>query len=100
MISCRFLFWRSYSNNNNFVRRDFDLRTGAFSIRGSIVDIYSFAEERPVRIDFFGDDVDSIRFFDVESQLSEQVIDEVAIVPDLSDAADRVEFTDLFQLFS
>ncbi|WP_302567569.1 CarD family transcriptional regulator, partial [Culturomica massiliensis] len=83
----------------NFVRSDFVYEPGQFSIRGSIVDIYSFAEERPVRIDFFGDDVDSIRFFDVESQLSEQVIDEVAIVPDLSDAADRVEFTDLFSYF-
>lgn len=83
----------------NFVRSDFVYEPGQFSIRGSIVDIYSFAEERPVRIDFFGDDVDSIRFFDVESQLSEQVIDKVAIVPDLSDAADRVEFTDLFSYF-
>ena len=62
---------------------------GQFSIRGSIVDVYSFAEERPVRIDFFGDEVESIRYFDVETQLSEQLIDKVVIVPDLSESTDK-----------
>lgn len=83
----------------NFVQSDFVYEPGQFSIRGSIVDVYSFAEERPVRIDFFGDEVESIRFFDVETQLSEQLIEEVALVPDLSNTADQFEFTELFQYF-
>lgn len=83
----------------NFVQSDFVYEPGQFSIRGSIVDVYSFAEERPVRIDFFGDEVESIRFFDVETQLSEQLIEEVALVPDLSNATDQFEFTELFQYF-
>lgn len=83
----------------NFIQSDFVYEPGQFSIRGSIVDVYSFAEERPVRIDFFGDEVESIRFFDVETQLSEQLIEEVALVPDLSNTADQFEFTELFQYF-
>lgn len=82
-----------------FERGDFVYEPGQFSIRGSIVDVYSYAEERPVRIDFFGDDVDSIRFFDVETQLSEQMTDHVAIVPDLSNSSGELQSTDLFSYF-
>ena len=62
---------------------DFVYEPGQFSIRGSILDIFSFANELPYRIDFFGDDVESIRTFDIEKQLSlnEQV--EITIVPDI-----------------
>lgn len=83
----------------NFIRNDFVYEPGQFSIRGSIVDVYSFAEERPVRIDFFGDEVESIRFFDVETQLSEQLMEEVSIVPDLSNTTDSFELTELFHYF-
>ena len=79
-------FLESVLAEYNFERSDFVYEPGQFSIRGSIVDVYSFAEERPVRIDFFGDEVDSVRYFNVETQLTEQVIDSVVIVPDLSDS--------------
>lgn len=79
-------FLESLLSEYGFERSDFVYEPGQFSIRGSIVDVYSFAEERPVRIDFFGDEVESIRYFDVETQLSEQLIDRVVIVPDLSEA--------------
>lgn len=82
-----------------FVQSDFVYEPGQFAIRGSIVDVYSFAEERPVRIDFFGDEVESIRFFDVETQLSEQLTDYFSIVPDLSETTEEYEFTDLFTYF-
>lgn len=82
-----------------FERNDFVYEPGQFSIRGSIVDVYSYAEEQPVRIDFFGDEVESLRFFDVETQLSEQVIDEVSIVPDLSNLSGEYSYTDLFNYF-
>ena len=54
---------------------------GQFARRGSILDIYSFSSELPFRLDFFDDEVDSIRLFDVETQLSEKRVDSVSILP-------------------
>lgn len=67
-----------------FERVDFVYEPGQYSVRGSIVDIFSFASDVPYRIDFFGDEVDSIRTFELDSQLSVSKLDEVLIVPDLS----------------
>ena len=85
-----------------FERNDFVYEPGQFSIRGSIVDVYSFAEEQPVRIDFFGDEVESIRFFDIETQLSDKKTGKVSIVPDLSGKTEAGGFkhTDLSSYFS
>ena len=63
-----------------FVQVDYVYEPGQFSVRGSILDVYSFSNELPYRIDFFGDDIDSIRTFNVETQLSEQKIDEVFVM--------------------
>ncbi len=60
---------------------DFVYEPGQYSIRGSIIDIFSFASDDPFRIDFFGDEVDSIRSFDIENQLSKKNFDKIAIVP-------------------
>ena len=54
---------------------------GEFAVRGSLIDIFSFSSEYPYRIDFFGDTVESIRTFEVESQLSRERVEEAAIVP-------------------
>lgn len=90
-------FLESLLSEYGFERSDFVYEPGQFSIRGSIVDVYSFAEERPVRIDFFGDEVESIRYFDVETQLSEQLSDRVVIVPDLSEATGKDECVGLME---
>ncbi len=66
-----------------FERVDFVYEPGQFSIRGSIVDIFSFAGEYPYRVDFFGDEVDSIRTFEVASQLSRAKWQEISIVPNI-----------------
>ena len=66
-----------------FERVDFVYEPGQFSVRGSIVDIFSFAFELPYRCDFFGDEVESIRVFDIETQLSQEHKTEIVIVPDL-----------------
>src|SRR5690606_29790725 len=58
-----------------FSRVDFVYEPGQFSIRGGIVDIFSFAYELPYRCDFFGDEIDSIRIFDIESQLSNEKVE-------------------------
>ncbi len=65
-----------------FEYSDFVSRPGQFSRRGSIVDVFSFSIEHPVRIDFFGDEVESLRIFDVENQLSIDVIEEATVTPD------------------
>lgn len=68
-----------------FSRVDFVYEPGQFSVRGSIIDIYSYSCEYPYRIDFFGDEVDSIRTFEVESQLSKEKKEKIAIVPNIHD---------------
>ncbi len=67
-----------------FNKVDFVYEPGQFSIRGGIVDIFSFSRELPVRIDFFGDEIDSIRAFDIETQLSKDKLDNVEIIPKLN----------------
>lgn len=69
-----------------FVRVDYVYEPGQFAVRGSIVDIFSFSSENPYRIDFFGDDVDSIRTFDTQTQLSDKKVDSVSIVPEMAAA--------------
>jgi len=66
----------------NFERTDFVEEAGQFSIRGGIIDIFSFGQEYPVRIELFGEEIESIRFFDLDSQLSIQKLDEITIIPD------------------
>ena len=68
-----------------FERVDFVYEPGQFSIRGSIVDVFSFSNDHPYRIDFFGDDVESIRTFDVETQLSLEAVKKISILPNIKD---------------
>ena len=63
---------------------DYVYEPGQFALRGSILDVYSYSHEFPFRIDFFGDDIDSIRTFEVENQLSKERCDHVDIVPELT----------------
>jgi len=69
----------------NFVRVDFVVEPGQFSIRGGIVDVFSFTNDRPYRIEFFGDDVESIRTFDPSTQLSIDHLDHITITPNVQD---------------
>ncbi len=62
---------------------DYVYEPGQYAVRGSIVDVYSFSSEYPYRIDFFGNEIDSIRTFEVETQLSKEKKDVVVIVPEL-----------------
>lgn len=66
-----------------FQRVDYVYEPGQFAVRGSIVDIYSFSSEYPYRVDFFGDDIDSIRTFEVQTQLSLSKKEAISIVPEL-----------------
>lgn len=77
-----------------FQRVDFVYEPGQYSVRGSIVDIFSFAYELPYRCDFFGDEVETIRIFDIETQLSKEFRKEIEIIPDLllDTKTERVSF--------
>ena len=71
---------------------DYVYEPGQFALRGSILDVYSFSSELPFRIDFFGDDIDSIRTFEVDSQLSKDKREQVEIVPEMSVVEEKVSF--------
>ncbi|MFN8247690.1 MAG: transcription-repair coupling factor [Ferruginibacter sp.] len=66
-----------------FVRTDFVYEPGQFAIRGGILDIYSYGNEKPYRVELFGNEVDSIRIFDPETQLSERKLLQVNIIPNV-----------------
>ena len=68
---------------NGFEEVDYVYEPGQFAVRGSILDIFSFSNETPYRIDFFGDDIESIRTFNIETQLSERQVDEITVVNNL-----------------
>ncbi len=67
-----------------FKRVDFVTEPGEFSVRGGIVDVFSFSNDEPYRMEFFGDDVESIRTFDVETQLSTDQIKKINIIPNVA----------------
>lgn len=79
-----------------FTQTDYVYEPGQLALRGSILDIYSFSNELPYRIDFFDDEIDSIRTFNVETQLSEQRMQEVSIVAALNkaEAEEGISFLD------
>lgn len=66
-----------------FTRTDFVYEPGQFALRGGILDIYSFGNEKPYRVELFGNEVDSIRIFDPETQLSERKLMQVNIIPNV-----------------
>ena len=69
---------------NGFKRADFVSEPGEFAVRGGLIDIFSFSDNQPYRVDFFGEEVDSIRRFDVNTQFSTDELERVEIFPDLT----------------
>jgi transcription-repair coupling factor (superfamily II helicase) len=80
-----------------FSKEDFAFEPGQFAIRGGILDIYSFGNDKPYRIELFGNDVDTIRIFDPETQLSERKLVSVQIIPNVEtnfETKDKVSLLD------
>jgi transcription-repair coupling factor (superfamily II helicase) len=79
---------------DGFERVDFVFEPGQFSLRGGILDVFSFSYDTPLRIDFFGDEIESIRFFKVDTQLSQENVESVSIVPNIQtqDLGDMICF--------
>ena len=80
-----------------FQEVDYVYEPGQFALRGSILDVYSYSSEYPFRIDFFGDEIDTLRTFEVETQLSLQKRKQVEIVPELAQA-DHEQLTSFLHL--
>ena len=80
-----------------FERVDFVYEPGQYSIRGSIVDVYSFSSEDPYRLDFFGDEVDTIRSFNLDNQISKESLSQISIIPNIQQelqGEERISFLD------
>jgi len=80
---------------HGFVRTDFVYEPGQFAVRGGILDIYSYGNEKPYRIELFGNEVDSVRIFDPETQLSERKLLQVNIIPNVETQFDTGEMAHL-----
>lgn len=76
---------------------DFVFEPGQYAIRGSIVDIFSYAHDYPYRLDFFGDEVESIRTFDIENQLSINEVEHISIVPNLQNGEETNRYQDFLE---
>lgn len=79
-----------------FERTDFVYEPGQFAIRGGILDIYSFGNEKPYRVELFGNEVDSIRIVDPETQLSERKLLQVSIIPNVDTQFENEDRVSLF----
>lgn len=83
-----------------FERTDFVYEPGQFALRGGILDIYSFGNEKPYRVELFGNEVDSIRIFDPETQLSERKLLQVNIIPNVETQFESDEKISLLEFVS
>ncbi len=93
-------FLNEFLQEYGFDRVEFVYEPGQFSVRGSIVDVFSFSNEDPYRLDFFGDEVESIRSFNIDNQISKESLENITIVPNIQDKeieGSRNSFVSFFQ---
>jgi transcription-repair coupling factor (superfamily II helicase) len=87
------LFVADILDSYGFDRVDYVYEPGQYAVRGSIIDVFSFSDEYPYRLDFFGNELESIRRFDVETQLSVEKLDSISIISGQSDNVDTTLFS-------
>lgn len=80
----------------SFEKVDFVTEPGQFALRGGLIDLFSYSDNRPYRIDFFGDTVESIRLFDVESQRSTEELESIEIFPNIYEGNVKADLVDFF----
>ncbi len=80
----------------SFERVDFVAEPGQFALRGGLIDLFSFSDNRPCRIDFFGNTVESIKFFDIETQRSTEEVETIEIYPNIYEGNEAEEMVDYF----
>lgn len=87
------LFIDNILKSYHFERVDYVYEPGQYAVRGSLIDVFSFANKYPYRIDFFGPEVESIRTFDIETQLSKEILNSISIVSTLDIDTDTTLFS-------
>ncbi|MCF0164401.1 MAG: transcription-repair coupling factor [Bacteroidales bacterium] len=95
-----FDFLKEYLFEYNFKKVDFVGEPGEFALRGGIIDVFSFNDNNPYRIDFFGDEIESINQFDSNTQRTIKELDSIDIMPDLSENKDDTEMIPLMEAIS
>jgi len=80
----------------SFERVDFVSEPGQFALRGSIIDLFSYSDNRPYRVDFFGDNVESIRIFEIDTQRSLEELGTIEIFPNIYEGNADEELTNIF----
>lgn len=93
-------FLEEFLHSYDFEKTDFVYEAGQFAVRGGIIDVFSFANEFPFRIELFGDDVDSIRSFDPGSQLSVDTLEKVSLMPNVQTRLMQEERQSFFEFIS
>ncbi|HYC85666.1 MAG TPA: transcription-repair coupling factor, partial [Chryseosolibacter sp.] len=93
-------FLEEFLHNYDFEKTDFVFEAGQFAVRGGIIDVFSFANELPYRIELFGDEVDGIRTFEPGSQLSVDSLDKVSIIPNVQTKLIQEERQSLLEFIS
>lgn len=83
-----------------FEQVDFVYEPGQFAVRGSLIDVFSFAGDEPFRIDFFGDEIDKLRIFDIETQLTLSEPDKIIIIPNIQEDIDNEKRISIFEFLS
>ena len=78
----------AWLRENGFAQTDYVYEPGQFAMRGSIIDIFGYSNELPLRVDFFGDEIDSIRLFNIETQLSERRLQSASVTSGVAREAD------------
>jgi transcription-repair coupling factor (superfamily II helicase) len=91
-------FILEFLSDNNFEYSDFVFQPGQFSIRGGIVDVFSYANEHPYRIEFYEDMVSSLRTFEIETQLSKSILEKIIITPDIQSKENNILKVNLFDI--
>jgi transcription-repair coupling factor (superfamily II helicase) len=93
-------FLEEFLHSYDFEKTDFVFEAGQFAMRGGIIDVFSFANERPYRIELFGNEVDSIRSFDPGSQLSVETMTKVSLMPNVQTRLVQEERQSFFDFIS
>ena len=83
-----------------FEHVEFVYEPGQYAVRGSIIDIFSYSNEDPYRIDFFGDEVDSIRTFDIEDQISKDSLTRISIIPNIQEGLQEEKRVSIFDFLN
>jgi transcription-repair coupling factor (superfamily II helicase) len=86
-------------NTYGFEKSDFVYEAGQFAVRGGVIDVFSYANEFPYRLELFGKEIESIRTFDPESQLSLKPIEEISIIPNIQTKLEHESRQSLFDFF-